>query len=64
MTEPEKSKCPFLANELKSVAPVSEDIQEDTIHVQGRYLVSTSVEKFTVDHLREVIKINVLRVSY
>lgn len=34
--ETEKSKCPFLANELKSVTPVSEEVQEDTIHVQEK----------------------------
>ncbi|XP_060553913.1 5-aminolevulinate synthase, erythroid-specific, mitochondrial-like isoform X3 [Ruditapes philippinarum] len=32
--KPEKSKCPYLANELKTVAPVSQEVQDDVIHVQ------------------------------
>ncbi|KAL4226156.1 5-aminolevulinate synthase [Mactra antiquata] len=33
--ETEKGKCPYLANELKSVKPTSEVVQADTIHVKG-----------------------------
>ncbi|XP_053377709.1 5-aminolevulinate synthase-like isoform X3 [Mercenaria mercenaria] len=36
VSEPERSKCPFLANELKTVAPVSDEVQEDIIHVQDK----------------------------